>query len=94
MVFLVVFRIRALVRMGRVRAGNHCLRKPPQRQEYPRARHVFGAHSHHSLPSFVSVSLWPFVRSSAGLINHTHPGAAAWIYRRGAGCREGEIDSG
>lgn len=39
-------------------------------------------------------SLWPFVRSSAGLINHTHAGAAAWIYRRGAGVEKGELTAG
>lgn len=32
-------------------------------------------------PSFVSVSLWPFVRSSAGLINHAHAGV--WREQRG-----------
>lgn len=52
--------------------------------------HVFGR----SVPSFVSVSLWPFVPSSAGLINHTHTGAAAWIYRRSAGVEKGKLTVG
>lgn len=44
---------------------------------------VYLVHTHFSLslPSFVSISLWPFVRSSAGLINHTHAGP--WRERRG-----------
>lgn len=39
----------------------------------------------HSFPLFVSVSLWPFVRSSAGLINHTHTGVRRGFIAAAAG---------
>lgn len=52
-----------------------------------------------ALPSSVSVSLWPFVHSSARLINHTHSGMRWYRWEQGGFITtalewEGESDGG
>lgn len=57
---------------------------------------VYLMHTHFSLslPSFVSVSLWPFVRSSAGLINHTRGESGVDLWAAALGLGKAEIDIG